>query len=580
MPITSSISEFVKGLKSRTFKNANGIIKKIKGHELDKDYITRNGFESPILVEDKSGLDIIVPPQTFTVEDVELAVGSMRELDVIDVVKQSDLKMLMREFVEYYNNPKKSRILNVISLEFSKTTLSEMISPPRIVDELSWVGKYWPEHTGETRTFIKPEVQKYCLMSVKDSYTDFHIDFGGTSVWYHILRGQKVFYLIEPTEANLALYETWTSSANQNMIFFGDQVESCHKVVLKQGNTFFIPSGWIHGVYTPVDSLVFGGNFLHDFSITNQLKVFEIERRISTPTKFQFPNFETLCWFAAKGLVEVLKDALDGGDKPCDKILDGCEYLARHLSNWMKHKDSKISKKHKDYLPEGLAHSRVTKDLAKLTSQVKKLEPPEEKSLPIVTPESKERESLLGLKFKFNKIENSLLKFRASPVTVQQVQPETESKAEKDENEYNSEEEKLKSCYSDDTYFYPPLMDSDDEDDVKRRKKRKKPETWNPKSKVSSAPAIKSERPTREHANRLKHQMRSQSDDQESSSPEQSPIRKKKKSKRSPIDSILYDDKPSTSSQSTTIDKNKPKKGEKTAKQRLGKLLKIHKYNF
>jgi hypothetical protein len=33
----------------------------------------------------------------------------------------------------------------------------------------------------------KPEIQHYCLMGVKDSYTDFHIDFGGTSVWYHVL---------------------------------------------------------------------------------------------------------------------------------------------------------------------------------------------------------------------------------------------------------------------------------------------------------------------------------------------------------------------------------------------------------
>ena len=47
--------------------------------------------------------------------------GSMRELDVIDVAEQSDMKMLMREFVEYYNNPNKDRILNVISLEFSNT---------------------------------------------------------------------------------------------------------------------------------------------------------------------------------------------------------------------------------------------------------------------------------------------------------------------------------------------------------------------------------------------------------------------------------------------------------------------------
>lgn len=29
-------------------------------------------------------------------------------------------------------------------------------------------------------------------MSVEGCYTDFHIDFGGTSVWYHILRGTKV----------------------------------------------------------------------------------------------------------------------------------------------------------------------------------------------------------------------------------------------------------------------------------------------------------------------------------------------------------------------------------------------------
>ena len=63
-----------------------------------------------------------------------------------------------------------------------------MVSPPRIISELSWVTNYWPENTGDTRTFIRPEVQKYCLMSVKNSYTDFHIDFGGTSVWYHVLR--------------------------------------------------------------------------------------------------------------------------------------------------------------------------------------------------------------------------------------------------------------------------------------------------------------------------------------------------------------------------------------------------------
>ena len=38
-------------------------------------------------------------------------------------------------------------------------------------------------------------------------------------------------------------------------------------------------TGWIHAVYTPKDSLVFGGNFLHSFNISNQLMVADVEDR-------------------------------------------------------------------------------------------------------------------------------------------------------------------------------------------------------------------------------------------------------------------------------------------------------------
>ena len=46
---------------------------------------------------------------------------------------------------------------------------------------------------------------------------------------------------------------------------------------LQAGDTFFIPSGWIHAVYTPADSVVFGGNFLHSFGIDKQLKIASVE---------------------------------------------------------------------------------------------------------------------------------------------------------------------------------------------------------------------------------------------------------------------------------------------------------------
>ena len=51
-----------------------------------------------------------------------VSLGSMRELDVIDVARQDDITMRMREWTEYYENQRpRDKVLNVISLEFSGT---------------------------------------------------------------------------------------------------------------------------------------------------------------------------------------------------------------------------------------------------------------------------------------------------------------------------------------------------------------------------------------------------------------------------------------------------------------------------
>ena len=89
-------------------------------------------------------------------------------------------------------------------------------------------------------------------MSPAHSYTDFHIDFGGTSVWYHIYTGAKIFYLIPPTPANLKAYANWSVSAKQGCTFFPNVLESpdqCKVFKFYAGDTLMIPSGWIHAVY-------------------------------------------------------------------------------------------------------------------------------------------------------------------------------------------------------------------------------------------------------------------------------------------------------------------------------------------
>jgi hypothetical protein len=61
-------------------------------------------------------------PANLTVPHV-CVVGPDREVDVIDVTRQTDIRMKLSEFVEYYTSPpeQRTKTLNVISLEFSHT---------------------------------------------------------------------------------------------------------------------------------------------------------------------------------------------------------------------------------------------------------------------------------------------------------------------------------------------------------------------------------------------------------------------------------------------------------------------------
>ncbi|XP_053557719.1 lysine-specific demethylase 2B isoform X3 [Bombina bombina] len=298
-------------VSSNTYKG--DFVHYMEGKDFTYEYVQREALKVPLLFRAKDGLGIKMPHQDFTVRDVKLLVGSRRIVDVMDVNTQKGIDMSMSQFVRYYETPEAERdkLYNVISLEFSHTKLERVVRRPTVVDAVDWVDNMWPQHLKEKQKestnviseMKYPKVKKYCLMSVKGCFTDFHIDFGGTSVWYHVFRGGKVFWLIPPTVHNLQLYEEWLLSGKQSDIFLGDRAQGCQKIELKQGHTFFIPSGWIHAVYTPADSLVFGGNILHSFNIPMQLQVYEIEDRTRVHAKFRYPFYYEMCWYVLEKYV-------------------------------------------------------------------------------------------------------------------------------------------------------------------------------------------------------------------------------------------------------------------------------------
>ncbi|KAI3657192.1 hypothetical protein MP638_007469 [Amoeboaphelidium occidentale] len=292
-------------MRVKKFKRSNA------SNTLDEDcfnlaYIQKHGFADPVLFEKGAQMDMKMPSSKISVRQISRLTGNI-PVEIMDVHTQEPLVgWKMNDWADYFHSTEKQKLLNVISLEVSDTEFGQSIQRPAIVRELDWVDKYWPKDLEG-----KPKVQKYCLMSPAGCWTDFHVDFGGTSVYYHLLSGKKFFYMIPPTPENLRMYLRFSTSPEQSKIFFADWVRKCFQITLHAGETMLIPSGWIHGVYTPEDSIVIGGNLLHNFAARMQLSVYNLEDNCKIPQLYRFPNYQKLCWLVLAGVENRLRKNLN-----------------------------------------------------------------------------------------------------------------------------------------------------------------------------------------------------------------------------------------------------------------------------
>ncbi|KAJ5506072.1 Zinc finger PHD-type [Penicillium expansum] len=269
------------------------------------DDLLENHPEQEAHIEETAdcGQDLLgmVIPRGLTVRAVAELYGPEERVEVIDVKSQQgeDKRWNMQKWADYYeSNEQDKPVRNVISLEVSQSKLGRLIRRPKVVRDLDLQDAVWPEELKAIGEY--PKVQFYCLMSVADCYTDFHIDFGGSSVYYHILKGKKTFFFIPPKDKHLKKYEEWCNSPAQDSIFLGNQTKECYRVDLSEGDTMLIPSGWIHAVWTPENSLVIGGNFLTKLNYGMQIKILNIEKETKVPKKFRYPFFQKIQWYTAQ----------------------------------------------------------------------------------------------------------------------------------------------------------------------------------------------------------------------------------------------------------------------------------------
>lgn len=258
----------------------------------------RDNFRSlhePLKVLDPENSGMKIPEPTkgdlLNIDEITAILGDDYPVDVMDIQTQQNERWTMSQWNQYLSHTKpenRDRVRNVISLEVSHVK-DLKIERPRAVEENDLVNIVW-ESFGDNDD--KPKVTRYVLMSAGNSYTDFHLDFAGTSVYYNLVSGRKMFLLFPPSESNLKIYSQWCCDMGQNVVFLGDLLDDGIAMELTAGDLFMIPSGYIHAVYTPIDSLIVGGNFLTLRDIETQLQVVNLERMTKVPKRFTYPNFD------------------------------------------------------------------------------------------------------------------------------------------------------------------------------------------------------------------------------------------------------------------------------------------------
>lgn len=110
----------------------------------------------PFVIERPEGLGMEMPPPSTTVKDVAELVGASpvlslpdlfdppahlprfsgpsTPLEVIDCASQSSLSnWTLGQWADYYSDPKRDKIRNVISLEVSDSQLGRMVKAPELV---------------------------------------------------------------------------------------------------------------------------------------------------------------------------------------------------------------------------------------------------------------------------------------------------------------------------------------------------------------------------------------------------------------------------------------------------------------
>lgn len=119
-------------------------VPRIDGATLTAELLRSQGFREPLIARPATSIPGMVMPTGLTVDRISELVGPDVIMPVLDVGPQEEVSMSLEQWVEYWNNPARSRRLNVTSLEITGTELAKLTQTAECVRQLDWIDNAWP----------------------------------------------------------------------------------------------------------------------------------------------------------------------------------------------------------------------------------------------------------------------------------------------------------------------------------------------------------------------------------------------------------------------------------------------------
>ena len=136
-------------------------------------------------------------------------------------IQENEDKFTLEEFLEHNEDRSlepEYHPMNVIDFNAdSKSGMVHRFCLPNIVTDISFghCMKNSMSPKNQLAFDFTSGISDYLLMSEAGAQTNWHQDFTGTSVFYILAKGQKHFFVVEPTEENQKLFEEWLASDNR-----------------------------------------------------------------------------------------------------------------------------------------------------------------------------------------------------------------------------------------------------------------------------------------------------------------------------------------------------------------------------